>query len=142
MPLKQTWIETRTSADGVTSAYVHCFYALADGGAIAFFEYEGLEPVTYAEPQLSASTSALRCDGPTRHAIRERLNAAGHTPRITDHGYCVSLYVTDPNGLLLEFTVDHDDIDAIVARQAVSAHDELERWRSGDHQPNNSLRPH
>ena len=29
-----------------------------------------------------------------------------------NHGYCQSLYITDPNGLLLEFTVDHPDVDA------------------------------
>jgi len=141
MPLAQTWIETRDTPDGGTSAYVHCFYGLADGGALAFFEYEGREPVTYSDPQPSFHI-ALRCDEATQAGIRDRLTGAGYSARVTDHGYCVSLYVTDPNGLMLEFTVDHEDIDAIVARQAAAAHEELERWRSGDHRPNNTLRPH
>ena len=142
MPLAQTWIETRETPDGGTSAYVHCFYGLADGGALAFFEYEGREPVTYADPQ-PAFHVALRCDADLQNGIAKRLAEAGYDDvRITDHGYCVSLYVTDPNGLMLEFTVDHPDIDAIVARQHEAARDELARWRSGDHHPNNTLRPH
>lgn len=36
-----------------------------------------------------------------------RLEAAGYETMTIDHGYCGSLYVTNPNGLNLEFTVDH-----------------------------------
>ena len=54
-----------------------------------------------------------------------------------DHGYCTSLYMSDPNGLILEFTVDHPEIDKITALQRESAHAELARWLSGDHSSNN-----
>jgi hypothetical protein len=53
----------------------------------------------------------------------------------------VSLYVNDPNGLMLEFTVDHPEIDRIVAEQAAGAHRDLARWREGDHTVNNTFRP-
>ena len=37
----------------------------------------------------------------------------------SDHGYCKSLYITDPNGLLLEFTVDHPEVDEIDAIRGI-----------------------
>jgi catechol 2,3-dioxygenase-like lactoylglutathione lyase family enzyme len=142
MPLAQTWVEAREGADG-RSEYCHCFFRLEDGGALAFFEYAGREPVTYPEPQPNFHI-ALRCDADTQRGIRERLLANGYRDeeaRLTDHGYCVSLYVRDPNGLTLEFTVDHPDIDQIVAHQAEVAHSELARWKAGDRTTNNTFRP-
>jgi glyoxylase I family protein len=142
MPLTQTWIESRENPDGSISEYCHCFFSLTDGGALAFFEYAGEEPVTYADPQ-PAFHVALRCDSATQAGIIERLEKIAYPGiRVIDHGYCNSLYIHDPNGLRLEFTVDHPDIDAIVARQGEAARDELKRWQSGDRRPNNELRPH
>jgi glyoxylase I family protein len=54
----------------------------------------------------------------------------------------VSLYVTDPNNLRLEFTVDHPEVERINADQRAHAHESLKRWLSGDHTPNNDFRPH
>ena len=57
-----------------------------------------------------------------------------------DHGYCVSLYVTDPNELILEFTVDHPDAATIGAERRAEARDDLARWLGGDHTSNNTYR--
>ena len=57
-----------------------------------------------------------------------------------DHGYCVSLYVTDPNGLLVEFTVDHPDVEQIAAERQRMARQDLARWLAGDHTSNNTYR--
>ncbi|MCP5145436.1 MAG: VOC family protein, partial [Gammaproteobacteria bacterium] len=48
-----------------------------------------------------------------------------------------SLYVKDPNGLIVEFTLDHPDVENINADQLSKAHAELKRWLAGDHTPNN-----
>jgi hypothetical protein len=56
---------------------------------------------------------------------------------ILNHGYCYSLYVLDPAQLIIEFTVDHEDVDQINEEQRLKAHSELERWLAGDHTPNN-----
>ena len=56
---------------------------------------------------------------------------------ILNHGYCYSLYVFDPAKLLIEFTVDHEDVDKINTERRADAHAELERWLAGDHAPNN-----
>jgi hypothetical protein len=54
-----------------------------------------------------------------------------------EHGYCHSLYVWDPNRLIVEFTVDHPEVETINRDQAKKAHSELKRWLGGDHTPNN-----
>ena len=72
--------------------------------------------------------------------LRARVEAAGYEPPATyflEHGYCRSLYVVDPAGLIVEFTVDHPDVDKINADQLSKAHSELARWLAGDHSPNN-----
>ena len=83
---------------------------------------------------------AMKVDQATQDGIRDRLVAAGYEePQfyILNHGYCYSLYVFDPAGLLVEFTVDHDDVEQINADKKRTAHADLERWLAGDHTPNN-----
>ena len=43
----------------------------------------------------------------------------------------------DPSGLLIEFTVDHDEIDEINSDKVLTAHADLKKWLEGDHTPNN-----
>jgi hypothetical protein len=50
------------------------------------------------------------------------------------------VYVTDPNGLILEFTLDHPQADEIKRVRRATAHSELKRWVGGDHRSNNSYR--
>jgi len=69
-----------------------------------------------------------------------RLEAAGIPHRVTDHGYCVSMYVADPDGSTLELTVDPPNAAEIAAARRADAHTELARWLAGDHRPNNDLR--
>jgi len=143
MPLAQTWVEARQREDGSIDEYLHCFYSLADGGAIAYFQHADAKPIEYPKPQVNFHI-AFKVDHEVQEGIIKRLKDAEYPDsaiRVTDHGYCVSLYVTDPNGLRLEFTVDHPQIDEIVATQAVTAGPELERWLAGDHTVNNNWRP-
>jgi catechol 2,3-dioxygenase-like lactoylglutathione lyase family enzyme len=74
--------------------------------------------------------------------IDRRLAAAAIPRRQTDHGYCVSLYATSPDGLRVEFTVDPPNVDDINALRRADAHAELERWLAGDHAVNNLERAH
>ena len=137
LPLVATWAE-RAPATG--REYCHTFFALNDSGALAFFQYADQDehPVDLNSP----GHIAFECDAETQQGIKERLEANGHPVRVTDHGYCVSLYVTDPNNLRLEFTVDHSELEQINAHQLTHAHAALQRWLAGDHTPNNDFRPH
>lgn len=79
-------------------------------------------------------------DADGQHEIEQRLQAAGYGTIVIDHGYCVSLYVTDPNGLNLEFTVDHAEAGKIASKRLASAHKDLEGWLRGDRGLNNEWR--
>lgn len=83
---------------------------------------------------------ALCVDAPSQDAIRNGAEAAGIETRLADHGYCQSLYLTDPNGLKLELTVDHPEVEAIDVIRTRSAHEDLARWLAGDHSTNNDWR--
>ena len=75
--------------------------------------------------------------------MAERIRAAGYVEPDTfvlEHGYCRSLYITDPNGMILEFTVDTPGADKINEVRRNDAHSELKRWLGGDHSINNVYR--
>ena len=141
MPLIATWCE-REHVRGREREYCHTFYGLADGSALAFFQFA--DQADYDELAASAPTSlnhvALSVDQATQAAQRARLDAAGVPNRTVDHGYCVSLYLSDPDGLTLEFTCDAADADRVNEIRRADAHAELARWLAGDHTPNNDLR--
>lgn len=140
-PLVATWCEVET-VRGKERTYCHTFFELDDGSALAFFQFA--DPDDQAELKLDSRDSlnhvALATDADTQQAIRDRLDAAQVAHRSVDHGYCVSLYVLDPDGLTVEFTVDAVDATAINRWQRESAHAELERWLAGDRRPNNDVR--
>jgi glyoxylase I family protein len=142
LPLVAMWIEHEV-IDGEHIDLGHAFYGLGDGSALAFFNFA--DPDKQAlwkarEQSLFIHLSLLVDDG-TQTELTERLNGAGERTFVMDHGFCRSLYVKDPNGLMLEFTVDHPDADSINAEMAATAHADLQRWLEGGRQANNRWRP-
>ncbi|MFI2242524.1 VOC family protein [Streptomyces chrestomyceticus] len=145
LPLVATWTEREAMA-GVERAYSHTLYGLADGSALAFFQFA--DPKDQEEFRTSINSTPMRhiafkVEAGAQEAIRERIDAVGPAdanPHVIDHGFCVSLYVTDPNGLILEFAVDHPDVEKIDAEQRTTAHTDLARWLAGDHTSNNRWR--
>jgi glyoxylase I family protein len=144
MPLQATWIEISENLQG--ESYCHSFYGLADGGALAFFTFSNPETQKKVygggEPKNLYHHIALAVSEPTQRAIRTRCAAAGIKARDIDHGYCQSLYVTDPDGLVVEFTVDPPDVQLINEYQARTARQSLTAWQAGTRQPNNDWRHH
>jgi catechol 2,3-dioxygenase-like lactoylglutathione lyase family enzyme len=143
MPLIATWCE-KTDLFGAERVYCHCFFAMEDGGALAFFQFATPEDHALFGPEIPQSPFhhiALKVNKAQQDGIRERIVAAGYTEPEKyyelEHGYCHSLYIWDPNGLIVEFTLDHPEVDKINAEQATKAHSELQRWLGGDHTPNN-----
>lgn len=142
LPLVATWCERTFNRDlGRDVEYCHTFFGLGDGGALAFFQfadpemYERSKPVF---PQVAAFQHiALKVDRDTFDAIERRLADADVPRRVTDHGYCVSLYAMSPDGLRVEFTVDPPHVETINATRRADAHSELVRWLKGDRHPNN-----
>jgi glyoxylase I family protein len=143
IPLVATWCERAFNNDlGREIDYCHTFFGLADGGALAFFQYadpdvyERLKPMNLPVGQ----HIAFKVVQETFDDITRRLTAAKIPYRHTDHGYCLSMYVASPDGLRVEFTVDCADVDKIAAVRRSDAHRELARWLKGDRRTNNDLR--
>src|SRR3954462_13941931 len=118
LPLIATWSES-DELFGAMRTYCHCFFGMADGGALAFFQFANPEDQELFGPKMPASPFhhiALNVDGETQKEIEGRIQAAGIQPPKTyvlEHGYCRSVYVEDPNGLVLEFTHDAPAADEI-----------------------------
>ena len=86
---------------------------------------------------------ALNVDQVTQAELEGRIKAAGSTEPDTymlEHGYCRSVYIKDPNGMLLEFTLDAPNADQIAKDRKADAHATLKRWLRGDHTSNNTYR--
>lgn len=145
LPLVATWCE-KDELFGAERVYCHLFFALGDGGALAFFKFAKPEDEELFGPKMPATPFhhiALNVDEETQRELERRLAAAGYEePRtfVLEHGYCRSVYVTDPNGLILEFTLDSPRAREINRDRRASAHADLERWMAGDHTSNNIYR--
>lgn len=147
LPLAATWCEA-DELFGKLRVYCHCFFELADKSCLAFFQFA--DPSDQAEfgPALPSSPFrhiALSVDPETFAQTERRIEAAGIRPPDTyvlEHGYCRSLYVTDPDGMIVELTCDAPEATtkAAVAERRRSAHAELKRWLAGDHRSNNTYR--
>jgi len=144
-PLLATWSEA-DELFGAVRVYCHTFFGLADGSALAFFQFADQADQDLFDPALAPSPFrhiAMRVDADGQAEMERRLKDAGWKPEQTyvlEHGYCRSLYTEDPNGMLLEFTLDVPEAEDIAAVRAGDAHDTLRRWLAGDHTSNNTYR--
>lgn len=145
LPLMAAWCES-DELFGAERTYCHLFFGLGDGGALAFFQFARKEDQDLFGPSMPATPFhhvALKVDNEVQGEIEQRLRQAGfQEPQIyvLEHGYCRSLYATDPDGMIVEFTVDHPDVDQINAKRRADAHAELQRWLAGDLHSNNMFR--
>lgn len=145
LPLMATWCE-KDELFGAERVYCHLFFGLADGGALAFFQFAHKEDQELFGPKMPFSPFhhiALHVNKETQQGIEKRLKEAGYKePQsfVLEHGYCRSVYATDPNGMIVEFTLDHPDVEKINAASHRKAHSELKRWLAGDHTSNNTYR--
>ncbi len=145
LPLIATWSES-DDLFGAIRTYCHCFFGLGDGGALAFFQFANPGDQEQFGPAMPFSPFhhiALNVDEETQKGIEERLKAAGYTEPgsfVLEHGYCRSVYATDPNGMIVEFTLDAPKAGEINATRRGQAHAELKKWLGGDHTSNNTYR--
>ena len=136
LPLMATWCES-DMLFGAERTYCHCFFGLGDGGALAFFQFADPGDQALFGPKMPDSPFhhiALNVDAKTQKEIEDRIAAAGYKEPdtyILEHGYCRSVYITDPNGMIVEFTHDAGNVDEIAKTRKADAHNELKRWLGG-----------
>jgi glyoxylase I family protein len=61
---------------------------------------------------------------------------------VLDHGYCRSLYIKDPNGMIVELTCDVPEAQRpeVAQTRREMAHRTLKEWLGGNHTSNNTYR--
>jgi catechol 2,3-dioxygenase-like lactoylglutathione lyase family enzyme len=146
IPLVATWCERTFRPEvGREVDYCHTFFEIADGGALAFFQFADQDAYEKNRARLQDVGGswhiALKVTQPTLDELQQRCETAGVPVRAIDHGYCLSMYLKTPDGLRLEFTVDAPDADKIATMRRADAHSELARWLAGDRRANNGDRP-
>jgi glyoxylase I family protein len=145
LPLIATWCEADVLFEA-ERVYCHLFFGLGDGSALAFFQFAKPEDQALFGPELPFSPFrhiALNVDKETQQGIEQRLAAAGYqAPKtfVLEHGYCRSVYVVDPNDMIVEFTLDNPEAATGAAERQRVARSELKRWLAGDHTSNNTFR--
>ena len=97
LPLVATWCE-KDKLFGKERTYCHLFFGLADGGALAFFQFADKGDQAQFAPTMPLSPFhhiALNVDAETQAGIEKRLQEAGFkAPKsyVLEHGYCRSIY--------------------------------------------------
>jgi catechol 2,3-dioxygenase-like lactoylglutathione lyase family enzyme len=146
IPLVATWCETGWSAEMQREIeFCHTFFGMEDGSALAFFQFADEEVYRRCIAKQPAQLGryhhvAFKAAPDTYDELIARLKAARIPYRETNHGYCKSIYVTSPDGLIVEFTEDPPDVGEIDRARRADAHKELARWLAGDRKSNNTLR--
>lgn len=121
----------------------HVFYDTGNGEMIAFWDLHD-PTIGDFEPSISEGlglpqwTNHIAFDAPTLEDLataRERWLDHGHHVYEIDHGWCTSIYTTDPNGIMVEFcttTAVATDADRADAQRLLAAIEpELETATTG-----------
>src|ERR687884_1437906 len=81
LPLIATWSEA-DELFGKVRTYCHCFFGLADGGALAFFQFAAKDDERMFSPPIAETPFhhiALKVAQATQEESEQRLQAAGYT---------------------------------------------------------------
>ncbi|SFN03872.1 VOC family protein [Thermodesulforhabdus norvegica] len=99
--------------------YRHYFFEISETDLIAFFEWPGVEKVEekdHGYPVKGPVAFDHVSIGVTHRddlwVIKDKLDAAGFwTSEVIDHGFILSLYSFDPNGVAIEFSWLNPEVD-------------------------------
>jgi glyoxylase I family protein len=119
----------------------YAFYELGDGSTLAFFTLDNPEKqAAWKEKEQSLFVHiSLLVEAATQDEIEQRLINAGLEPLMLQHGFCTSLYIKDPNGLMLEFSVDHEDTFGVVEEMTASVREWMQSGRTPGRNPQFSV---
>jgi catechol 2,3-dioxygenase-like lactoylglutathione lyase family enzyme len=143
LPLVGTWVEDYDVIKLTPSNYMHCFFELGDGSALAFFQFEEGRrddpmpmPLDPYEHHVALGVDSI---AEVKRYIG-LLEAAGYPANVVDHGYCYSVYTQDPNGMIVEVSTIVPNGIEILEKAARTADADLTRWLAGARSSNNTVR--
>ena len=129
MPLVATIVlEDPLRTDG--SMYCHTFFEITDGSVLACFEHTSLfHPKKFTARSSFHRHVALDVGGIAKvRQFKRKLDAAGVTNVLMDHGASLSLRFNDPNGLVLELMANIPTSLEYERSSRASAHSDLQQW--------------
>jgi catechol 2,3-dioxygenase-like lactoylglutathione lyase family enzyme len=127
--------------------YRHYFFEIAEHDMIAFFEWDGVEPLEekdhgvpvkgrYAFDHISFEVAAEE----DLWELKDKLEAADFwCSEVVDHGFIHSIYAFDPNNIAIEFSAPVPGVD-IRATPVMADHDPTDEARKGP-EPQSSVWP-
>jgi catechol 2,3-dioxygenase-like lactoylglutathione lyase family enzyme len=131
LPLAHTLVEEFVPGLGNRAPFMHLFFELGDGGYVAFFD----QPGTAGPAQFEKASSFDRhiafelADEAALLAMQKRINDKGVTclgP--VDHGFVKSVYMYDPNGLQVEFTIRTARHERVMREERAQSRELLQQW--------------
>ena len=99
--------------------YRHYFFRISDNDLLAFFEWSDVKPVVNKEhgkpvtgPFVFDHISFGVENKDNLWELKDKLSAAGfHVSEVVDHGFILSIYSHDPNGIPVEFSWNVEGIN-------------------------------
>lgn len=129
LPMVTSLVADENPGDGMPTNYIHCFFQMADGSCIAFFQ---VEKGTLGDPFPRTSDAlehhvAMRVDEKaTVDLYAARAREFGLEPLVIDHEDFYSVYMPDPDGEMVEVTWHKPSVAKII--DPVAAHRILDDW--------------
>lgn len=131
-PLVAACIEPIDPLTNEPKPYMHLYFELADGSALAFFDYPShFKPEDFPEVDQFGHHIAMEVTGgdATIDAYKEKLTKAGVDVFEINHGYCRSIYFYDPNGMRVEFATNVSVTEHFFADKARSVDADMAAWK-------------
>lgn len=123
--------EDTVPSTGEKCPYMHIFFAMKDGGCVAFFEVPE-SPPAMVDTNTPAWVQHLALVVESEEELLERkqalIDAGVDVIGPTDHGFCRSIYFHDPSGHRLELTL-RTETPEMMEKLRSTAPDMLEEWQ-------------
>jgi catechol 2,3-dioxygenase-like lactoylglutathione lyase family enzyme len=132
-PLVAACIEPIDPLTNEAKPYLHLYFELGDGSALAFFDYPShFKPEDFPEVDQFGHHIAMEVEGghATIDAYKKKLLDAGVDIFEIDHGYCRSLYFYDPNGMRVELATNVSVTERFFADKYQSVDSDMEKWKA------------
>lgn len=127
LPLVEAF-EIEVTKTGRQARVLHSFYQMADGSCLAFFEAPE-QPFDFKEQHDFDLHIALRVDEQALQQMFAKAKSHKLPVRgISDHGFCRSLYLRDPNGYVIELAADTGQ-HSLSAQGTGRAQEVLQSWQ-------------
>jgi catechol 2,3-dioxygenase-like lactoylglutathione lyase family enzyme len=130
-PLVAACIEPIDPLTNEPKPYLHLYFELGDGSALAFFDFPShFSDGDFGEVDQFGHHIAMEVEGGDAviDAYKKKLIDAGKEVLEIDHGYCRSIYFYDPNGMRVELATNVPVTERFFADKYQSVDADMAAW--------------